>query len=149
MGAAHQKLSQHLLSLFGDAFLMGIAVWGGGVAGGGRGGRASGRGDRGGVGGREPSQGGGPIGIPPQEIEGSGLLVAPELCSAYSCHLSPCVLFGLDALTVVLGPDRARLLAGGSYHLTNRADHELRILPLDEVAAVRIGDVLGVEVRGE
>ena len=34
-------------------------------------------------------------------------------------------VFGLGALTVVLGPDRARLLAGGSYDLANRADHKL------------------------
>ena len=33
------------------------------------------------------------------------------------------VFFGLDALTVAPGTDRARLVAGGSYHLTNRVDH--------------------------
>ena len=44
--------------------------------------------------------------------------------------VSPCVLFGLDALTVVLDPERARLLAGGSYDLTNRGAHKLRVLPL-------------------
>jgi hypothetical protein len=59
------------------------------------------------------------------------------------------VLFDFDALTAVLGPERARLLAGGSYHLANRADHELGIFPLDEVAAVRMRDVLCVEVCSE
>ena len=43
--------------------------------------------------------------------------------------VSPCVLFGLDALTVVLDPERARLLAGGSYDLTNRGDHKLGFSP--------------------
>jgi hypothetical protein len=57
--------------------------------------------------------------------------------------------FCLDALTVVLGPERTRHLAGGSYDLTNRIDHELGLLPVDEVAAVRIGRALGVEKRGE
>jgi hypothetical protein len=52
-------------------------------------------------------------------------------------------------LSVVLDPERAPLLAGGSYHLANRVDHKLGVLPLDEVAAVGVGDVLGVEVRGE
>jgi hypothetical protein len=33
--------------------------------------------------------------------------------------------------------------------LANRIDHELGLLPLDEVAAVRIGDVLGIEKLGE
>jgi hypothetical protein len=33
--------------------------------------------------------------------------------------------------------------------LANRIDHELGLLPLDEVAAVRIGDVLGAQKRGE
>jgi hypothetical protein len=55
------------------------------------------------------------------------------------------VFFGLDALTVAPGTDRARLLAGGSYHLTNRVDHKPRILSLEEVAAVRVCDVFGVE----
>jgi len=59
-------------------------------------------------------------------------------------RVSQCVLYGLDALSVVLGPERARLLAGGFYDLTNRVDHELRVLPFDEVAVVGIGDVLGV-----
>ena len=36
-------------------------------------------------------------------------------------------IFGLGALTP--GTDRARLLAGGSYHLTNRVDHKLGIPP--------------------
>jgi hypothetical protein len=54
------------------------------------------------------------------------------------------VLYGLDALSVVLGPERARLLAGGFYDLTNRVDHEFRVLPFDEVAVGGIGDVLGV-----
>jgi len=60
------------------------------------------------------------------------------------------VPYGLDALTVVLEPQRARLLlAGGFYHLTNPGDHELGVLDLDGVAAVGTGDVLGVEVRGQ
>src|SRR5688500_13232611 len=42
--------------------------------------------------------------------------------------LSLRVFFGHDALTMVLGPERARLLAGGLYHLPNRVDHELGLL---------------------
>jgi hypothetical protein len=76
------------------------------------------------------------------------LLEAPALWRL-ALLVSPCVLYGLDALPVVLDLERARLLAGSSYDLTNRGDHKLRVLPLDEVAAVRIGDVLGVEMRSE
>ena len=57
--------------------------------------------------------------------------------------------FGLDALTVVPGPERARLLASGSYHFPNRVDHKVKILSLDVVAAVRVRYVLGVDMRGE
>jgi len=59
------------------------------------------------------------------------------------------MLFNPDTLIVVLEPERAHLLAGGFYDLTNRGDHKLRVLPLDEVAAVGMGDVLGVEMRTE
>ena len=57
------------------------------------------------------------------------LLEAPAMWRL-ALLVSPCVLFGLDALTVVLDPERARLLAGGSYDLTNRGDHKLMVLPL-------------------
>jgi hypothetical protein len=53
------------------------------------------------------------------------------------------VLFGLDALTVVLGPERASLLAGGSYDLTNLVNHELRLLLMYVMIAVRLRDEPG------
>jgi signal transduction histidine kinase len=53
------------------------------------------------------------------------------------------VLLRLDALTVVLYPERARLLAGGFYDLTNPISHELRTLLMYIMAAVRFRDVLG------
>jgi hypothetical protein len=48
------------------------------------------------------------------------------------------MLFGLDALTVVLDPERARFLAGGSYDITNRVDHEPGLLLVYVMAAVRV-----------
>jgi hypothetical protein len=53
------------------------------------------------------------------------------------------MLFGLDALTVVLDPERARFLAGGSYDLTNRLDHEPGLLLVCVMAAVRVCNVPG------
>jgi hypothetical protein len=53
------------------------------------------------------------------------------------------MLFGLDALTVVLDPERARVLAGGSYDLTNRVDHEPGLLLVYVMAAVRVCNVAG------
>jgi hypothetical protein len=52
------------------------------------------------------------------------------------------MVFGLDALAVVLGFERARLLAGGFYDLMNRANHKLRSLLMFVMAAVRVRDVL-------
>ena len=52
------------------------------------------------------------------------------------------MLCGLDALlTVVLDPERARFLAGGSYDLTNRVDHKLGLLLVYVMAAVRVCNV--------
>ena len=53
------------------------------------------------------------------------------------------MVFGLDALSVVLDPDRARLLAGGFYDLTNPVSHKPRMLLMYVMAAVRIRDVPG------
>jgi hypothetical protein len=53
------------------------------------------------------------------------------------------VLFGLDALTVVLDPERARLLAGGFYDLMNLVNHELGLLLVYVMIAVRLRDVPG------
>ena len=53
------------------------------------------------------------------------------------------MVFGLDALTVVLYPERARLLAGGFYDLTNPISHELRMLLMYVMVAVRIRNVPG------
>ena len=53
------------------------------------------------------------------------------------------MLFSLDALSVVLDPERARFLAGGSYHLTNRLDHEPGLLLVYVMAAVRVRNVAG------
>jgi hypothetical protein len=48
-------------------------------------------------------------------------------------------------LTVVLDPERARLLAGAFCDLAHRGDRELGTLHLDGVVAVGTGDVLGVK----
>jgi hypothetical protein len=53
------------------------------------------------------------------------------------------MLFGLDALTVVLDPERARFLAGGSYDITNRVDHEPGLLLVYVMAAVCVRNVPG------
>ena len=53
------------------------------------------------------------------------------------------MLFGLDALPVVLYPERARFLAGGSYDLTNRVDHELGLLLVYVMSATRVCNVAG------
>ena len=59
------------------------------------------------------------------------------------------MLFGLDALTLVLGPERVvaslltRLLARGFYDLTNRISHKLRLLLMYVMAAVRVRNVPG------
>jgi hypothetical protein len=59
------------------------------------------------------------------------------------------VVYCLDALTLVLGPERvvasllARLLADGVYDLTNRVDHKLRLLLMYVMAAVRVRNVPG------
>ena len=53
------------------------------------------------------------------------------------------MLFGLDALTMVLDPERARFLASGLYHLTNRVDHEPGLLLVYVMAAVRVCNVAG------
>ena len=55
----------------------------------------------------------------------------------WSYYLSSCVHFGLGALTVVLGPECSRLLAGGFYHLTNPGDNGLG-LPLMYVIRPRV-----------
>ncbi len=51
------------------------------------------------------------------------------------------MLYGLKTLAVVLGPERARLLADGFYDLTNRANHKLRLLLMYVMAAVRVRNV--------
>ena len=53
------------------------------------------------------------------------------------------MLFGLDALPVVLYPERARFLASGSYDLTNRVDHELGLLLVYVMSATRVCNVAG------
>lgn len=54
-----------------------------------------------------------------------------------------CVLFGLEALAVVLDPGRTRLFASGFYDLSNLVDHKLRSLLIYVMAAVRVRNVPG------
>ena len=51
------------------------------------------------------------------------------------------MLIGLAALTVVLHPQRARFLASGLYHLTNRVDHEPGLLLVYVMTAIRVCNV--------
>ena len=51
------------------------------------------------------------------------------------------MLFGLDGLTVVLYPERARFLASGSYDITNRVDHEPGLLLVYVMTAIRVCNV--------
>jgi hypothetical protein len=65
-------------------------------------------------------------------------------CSPYPYYLSPCVVFGLEALALVFGAERGvaslltrLLLADGVYDFTNRVNNKLRLLLMYVMAAVR------------
>ena len=65
----------------------------------------------------------------------------PRLCSTLPYHLSLCVLFGLDALSVVLELECTRLLADGLCDLTNRVDNELVLLFVYVMATMCVRNV--------